>query len=217
MSFLKDLKLNTTTLFNSSTHVTPMPKKAKKICIQISVKYRRVDRTVSSHNAMPLPVTLDPLESKNSIIHLSGTNNKILNNLHYNKIFTLLEERLEPYHTSFTVHKIYKMYTGIFTFMYADKDSIYNPTKNLYHNCPAHHQYEVNLVSWRLEISEKELTCDDTKNVMIIDGHTIPCCFAVKFCKSTTKTPSTLVCFSNYFRLIFILQEFIRRMTKIED
>ena len=34
---------------------------------------------------------------------------------------------------------------------------IYDPNKNPYHNCPAHHQYEVNLVSWRLEVSDLNL------------------------------------------------------------
>ena len=67
-------------------------KKESKICFQGSVKYRRVDRTVWNHNTLPLPVTLDPLECKNIIRHLNGTNDKILNNLHYNKTFTLLED-----------------------------------------------------------------------------------------------------------------------------
>ena len=86
-----------------------------------------------------------------------------MNNLQYNKTFTLLEdhyfqERLEQYQTPFTVYQLNKMYTGTFTFMPADKNWIYDPTQNPYHNCPAHHQFEVNLVSWRLEISEIELT-----------------------------------------------------------
>ena len=124
-------------------------KKERKICLQGSVEYRRVDRTVWNQNTMPLPVALDPLEFKNIIRHLNGTNNKILNNLHYNKTFTLLEnhyfqERLEQYQTHFTVHQLNKMYTGTFTFMPSGKDKIYNPTKNPYHNCPAHHQFEVN-------------------------------------------------------------------------
>ena len=67
-------------------------KKEKKICFQGSVKYRRVDRTAWNHNTSPLPVTLDPLECKNIIRRLNGTNDKILNNLHYNKTFTLLED-----------------------------------------------------------------------------------------------------------------------------
>ena len=58
-------------------------KKEKKICFQGSVKYRRVDRTVWNHIILLLPVTLDPLECKNIIRHLNGTNDKILNNLHY--------------------------------------------------------------------------------------------------------------------------------------
>ena len=101
--------------------------------------------------------------------------------------------------------------------MPADKNWIYDPTQNPYHNCPAHHQFEVNLVGWRLEISEVELTYDDTSNDMIIDGHTLPCYFADGFCKPTTKTPFTLVWFIDDFCLIFTLQDFIGRMTKIED
>ena len=78
------------------------------------------------------------------------------------------------------------MHTGTFTFMPVDKNWIYDPTQNPYHNCPAHHQFEVNLVSWRLEISEVDFTYDDTSNDMIIDGHTLPCYFADGFCKPTT-------------------------------
>ena len=52
---------------------------------------------------------------------------------------------------------------------------------------------------------------------MIIDGHTLPCYFADGFCKPTTKTPFTLVWFNDDYCLIFTLQDFIGRMTKIED
>ena len=52
---------------------------------------------------------------------------------------------------------------------------------------------------------------------MVIDGHTLPCYFADGFCKPTTKTPFTLVWFNNDFCLIFTLQDFLGRMTKIED
>ena len=67
------------------------------------------------------------------------------------------------------------MYTGTFTFMPADKNWTYDPTQNTYHNCPA--QFEVNLVSWRLENSEVELTYDGTANDMIIDGPAITLLF----------------------------------------
>ena len=51
-------------------------KKEKKICFQGSVKHRCVDRTVWNHITLPLPYTLDPLECKNIIRHLNGTNDK---------------------------------------------------------------------------------------------------------------------------------------------
>ena len=57
-------------------------KKERKIVFQGSVKYRCVDRTVWNQKTLSLLVTLDPLECKNIIRHLNGTNNKILNNLH---------------------------------------------------------------------------------------------------------------------------------------
>ena len=52
-----------------------------------------------------------------------------MNNLQYNKIFTLLEdhyfqERLEEYQTPFTVYHLNKMYTCTSTFMPADKNWI---------------------------------------------------------------------------------------------
>ena len=101
--------------------------------------------------------------------------------------------------------------------MPADQRWIYDPLRSSYHNCPAQHQFEVSLVSWRLKFSEAELTYDDTENVMILDGHPLSCYFADSFCKLTTKTLDTLVWFSDDFCLFFVLLDFIRRMTKSED
>ena len=196
-------------------------KKERKNCFQGSVKYRRVDRTVWNHNTLPLSITLNPLERKSLVSHLNGTNNKILNNFNYNRTFTLLEdhyfqEKLEQYQTPFTVYNFNTKYTGTFTYMPANKTWIYDP-KNPFHNCPAHNQFDVNPVSWRLSVSEVELTFDDTENLMLIDGHALPCYIADGFCKPTTKTPFTLVWFSDDFCLVFTLQGFVRRMTKIDD
>ena len=80
------------------------------------------------------------------------------------------------------------MYTGTFTFLRADKNWIYNPLQNPYYNCPAHQNFQVIFVSWRLDVSEIELSYDDAQNVMVIDGHNLPCYFADVFCKPTTKT-----------------------------
>ena len=155
-------------------------KKERKFYFQGSVEYRRVDRTVWTHNTMPLPVTLYPLECKNHLLDTLKVQTKsFLNNLYYNKTFTLLEdhyfqEGLEQFQTLITKYQLNKMYTGTFTFMPADKDWIYDLNENPYHNFPAYHQFEVNLASWRLETSEIEFLYDDTENVTIIDDHTLP-------------------------------------------
>ena len=76
----------------------------------------------------------------------------------------------------------------------------------------------MNLVSsWRLSVSEVELTYEDTENLMVIDGQAHPCYFADGFCKATTETPFTLVSFIDDFCSIFTLQDFVGRMTKIDD
>ena len=57
--------------------------------------------------------------------------------------------------------------------MPAEKTWIYDPKSNHFHNCPAHNQLEVNLLSWTLSVSAVELTYDDTENLMVIDGHAL--------------------------------------------
>ena len=48
--------------------------------------------------------------------------------------------------TPFTVHQLNKMYAGTFNFMPTDKDWIYDPSRNPYHNCPAHHHLKPTLL-----------------------------------------------------------------------
>ena len=48
--------------------------------------------------------------------------------------------------------------------MPADEDWIPDPTRNALHNCPAHYRSAF-LLSWRLTVSELELSHDDTANV----------------------------------------------------
>ena len=47
--------------------------------------------------------------------------------------------------------------------MSADKSWFYDQLRNPLQNCPAQHQIEFNLVSWRLQLSEIDLTFDDTE------------------------------------------------------
>ena len=132
------------------------------------------------------------LECKNLIRHLNCTNNKILNNFNYNRTFPLLEdlyfqEKFEQIQTLFAVYKFNTMHTGTFTYMPVDKNWIYDPLKNPLHNCPTHRRFEVNLRSWRLSVSEVELTYEETENIMVTDGHTLPCYFAGGFANPLLK------------------------------
>ena len=52
---------------------------------------------------------------------------------------------------------------------------------------------------------------------MIHDGYILPCYHSGGFCKPTTRTPYKLTWLHEKFRLIFRLQEFIGRMTRIKD
>ena len=85
--------------------------------------------------------------------------------------------------------------------MPTDRNCIYDPSHNPLHNCHAHYRFEVIRFSWKLEISEIELTKYDTQNVMNIDGHILPCYFLDAFCNPTTKTPYTFVWFSDDYCL----------------
>ena len=197
-------------------------KEERKISFQGSVEYRRVDQTVWNHNTLPLHITLDPLECKNLIRHLNVTNNTILNNFNCNRTFTLSEDyyfqaKLEQNQTRFTVYTFNTMYTDTFTYIPADKSWIYDPKTNPFHNCSAHNQFELNLLSCRLSVSEVEVTNDDTESLMVIDEHALLCYFADGFCKLTTKTRFTLVWFSDDFCLILTLRVFVGRMTTIND
>ena len=75
----------------------------------------------------------------------------------------------------------------------------------------------MNLVSWQLDVSEIELTYDDTENGMIIDENNLRNFFADGFCKLTTKTSYTVVWFSDDFCPIIFIQDFTGRMRKIEE
>ena len=58
--------------------------------------------------------------------------------------------------------------------MPSNKTWLHDSLRNPFDNCPTHHQLEVNFVSWRLQISEIDLTNDDTESVLNIDGRTLP-------------------------------------------
>ena len=74
----------------------------------------------------------------------------------------------------------------------------------------------MNLLSWRLSVSEVELTYDDTEILIVINSHALPCFLLTGFVNSVSKL-STLVWFSDDFCLIFTTQDFVGRITKFDN
>ena len=96
------------------------------------------------------------------------------------------------------------MYTGTFFYKPADRERIHDTSKKPSHICPDHHQIELNLISWRLSVSEVALSYGDTEKVMILEKHNLPWYFPDFLAKLTTKTFYTLVWFSDDFCLFLL-------------
>ena len=70
--------------------------------------------------------------------------------------------------------------------MINDKNWMTSKSRNRYSSC-GRKQHELLLQSWKLTISEIEITYDDKENKMIYDGHTLPCLHTDGYCKPTNK------------------------------
>ena len=96
-------------------------------------------------------------------------------------------------------------------------DWIVNVTQNTYSRCRADREHLITRQSWKLRFVNTAIGYDDKNNQLLHDGHVLPCYHSDGFCKPTTKTPYTLTWFDEKFCLIFQLEEFIGRMTRIKD
>ena len=157
---------------------------------------------------------IDPIECKNLIRYLNGTSSPELNIYDYPTILTFFDDvsfqrRLEQRQPPFTVKNKIHLQSGIITYDVNDKNWIQNASNNYYSSCKSKGQQQLLLKSWKLTISEIEITYDDKENKMIYDGHTLPCLHTDGYCKPTTITPYTLVWFIEEFCLIFRLQELL--------
>ena len=63
------------------TIVTLMPKRKERFDCKAQLN---INVLIELYGTTTLPVSFDPLELENTITHLNGTNNKKLNNFHYN-------------------------------------------------------------------------------------------------------------------------------------
>ena len=163
------------------------------------------------------------LTSSRRYDHLQwGQNTLELNNYNIQSSFSLFDDsnyqnKIERIQTPFGVKTLNTLHIGTFVFDENYPDWIVNVTQNTYFRCRADREHLITRQNWKLRIVNTAIDYDDKNNQLIHDGHVLPCYLSDGFCKPTTKTPYTLTWFDEKFCLIFQLQEFIGRMTRIKD
>ena len=200
--------------------------KTEKVwCSQTFTSRRRYDRLQWGQNTLELPKILDTIECKNMIRYLNATDSEELNNYNIQSSFSLFDDSnyqntIERIQTPFRVKKLNTWLIGIIgTFVFDENypDWIVNVTQNTYSRCRSDREHLITRQSWKLRIVNTAKDYDDKNNQLIHDGHILPCYHSDGFCKPTTKTPYTLTWFDEKFCLIFQLQEFIGRMTRMKN
>ena len=197
--------------------------KTEKVrCSQTFSSSRRYDRLQWGQNTLELPKILDPIECKNMIRYLNATDSNELNNYNIQSSFSFFDDndyqnKIERVQQPFRVNKLNARHIGTFVYDEHYQDWIVSFTQSYYSRCRSDREHLITRQSWKLRITNAETTCDDKNNQMIHDGYILPCYHSDGFCKPTTRTPYILTWFDEKFCLIFRLQEFIGRLTRIED
>ena len=153
---------------------------------------------------------------------LNATDSNDLNNYNIQNSFSFFDDsdyqnKIEQVQQPFRVKRLNAWHIGAFVYDEHYPDWMVNFTQNTYSRGRSDRELLITRKSWKLRITKAEITCDDKNNQMINDGYMLPCHHSDGFCKPTTRTPFTLIWFDEKLCLIFRLQEFIGRMTRIED
>ena len=197
--------------------------KTEKVwCSQTFSSSRRYDRLKWEQNISELPKRLDPIECKNMIRYLNATDSKELNNYNIQISFSIFDDsdyqnKIEQVQQPIRVKILNAWHIGTFVYVEHYADWIVNFTQITYSRCRSDREHLITRKSWKLRITIAGITYDDKNNQMIHDGCMLPCYHSDGFCKPTTSTPYTLIWFDENVCLVFRLQEFIGRMTRIKD
>ena len=198
-------------------------KKTEKVwCSQTFSSSKWYDRLQWGQNTLELPKILDPIECKNMISYLNATDSYELNNYNIQSSFSFFDDndyqkKIERVQQPFRVNKLNAWHIETFVYDEHYQDWIVNFTQNYYSRCRNDREQLITRQSWKLRITNAEINYDDENNQMIHDGYMLPCYHSDGFCKPTTRTPYILTWFDEKFCLIFRLQGFIGRMTRIKD
>ena len=152
----------------------------------------------------------------------NATDSNELNNYNIQSSFSFFDDsdyqnKSEHIQKQFRVEQLNAWHIGTFVYDEHYTDWIVNFTQNHYSRCRSDRIHLISRNSWKLRITKAEKTYDDKNNQMIHNGYILPCYHSDGFCKPTTRTPYTLTWFDEKFCLIFRLQQFIERMTRIKD
>ena len=186
------------------------------------VDSRRYDRLQWGQNTLGLPKILDPIECKNMIRCLIATDSNELNNYNIQSSFSFFDDsdyqnKSEQVEQPLRVKILNVWHIGTFVYDEHYPDWIVNFTQNTYSRCKRHREHLITRKSRKLRITNAEITYDDKNNQMIHDGYMLHCYHSDEFCRPTTRTPYILIWFDENFCLIFRIQEFIGRMTRVKD
>ena len=124
--------------------------------------------------------------------------------------------KLNKFKKPFRVEKLNAWHIGTFVYDEHCQDRKVNFTQNHYSRCRSDREHLITRKSWKLRITNAEITYDDRNIQMIHVGYKLPCYHSDGFCKPTTRTPYTLIWFDGKFCLLFRLQEIIGRMIRIK-
>ena len=197
--------------------------KTEKVwCSQTFSSSRRYDHLQWGQNTLELLKVLDPIECKNMIRCLNATDSNELNNYNIQSSFSFFDDsdyqnKIERVQQPFRVNKLNAWHIGTFVYDEHYRDCLVNFTQNHYSRYRSDKEHLITRQSWKLRITNAEITYDNKNNQIIHDGYILPCYHSDGFCKPTTRTPYILTWFDEKFCLIFRLQEFIGRMTRIKD
>ena len=171
--------------------------KTEKVwCSQTFTSSRRYDRLHWEQNTLELPKILDPVECNNMIRYLNATDSNELNNYNIQSSFSFFDDRgyqnkIEQVQKQFRVKELNAWHTGTFVYDEHYQDWIVNFTQNHYSRCRSDREHLITRNSWKLRMTNAEITYDDRNNQMIHDGYILPCYHSNGFCKPATRIPYT--------------------------
>ena len=131
------------------------------------------------------------------IRYLNTTDSNEQNNYNIQSSFSFFDDRdyqNKRVQQPFRVEKLNAWHIGTFVYDEHNPDWIVNFTQNKSSRCRSDREHLITRTrkSWKLRITNAELTYDDKNNQMIHDGYILPCYHSDGFCKPTTRTSYTL-------------------------